>query len=335
MSLLTITQQVALKVLGTLPSQIVSAVSSQDPNIQTIIGLINEDGQELSRRAEWQALRNEASFSTVGRAGGILTFGVLTGGAGYASGLSGTYNLVNLTGGTGNGCVATVQIVAGVVRSVTLVPNVQGYGYTAGDVLTTANTNLGGSGAGFQITVGTIGIIGVQNQGSIQSITGPDFGWVIPETIWDRSTRRPLYGPKTAAEWQQLQAQQMQGPWYQFTLRGNNILVLPPPAPGDAVYLEWMSRYWCASSIGVAQPAMVADADVSKLDEQLHVLGTIFRFRQNKRLAYQEDEDKYEAAILDNLTRDGVKSRLDLAGAVSDIYPGVLVPAGNWQIGSS
>ena len=238
MSLVTIVQQIALKVLSTSPSSLVSAVSSTDPNIQDIIALVNEDGQELSRRAEWQALRREGVYASVG----------------------------------------------------------------------------------------------IEDQGSIQSFTGPDFGWVIPETMWDRTTRRPVFGPKTAAEWQQLKAQQMQGPWFQYTLRGNHILWLPIPPVGDQVYFEWMSRYWCQSQALVNQPAMIADTDVSLLDEQLHVLGGIFRFRQNRRLAYQEDEDKYEAAVMDNLTRDGIKSRLNLAGAVSDVYPGILVPSGNWPI---
>lgn len=238
MSLLTIVQQIALKVLSTSPSSLVSAVSSTDPNIQSIIGLVNEDGQELSRRAEWQALRGEGFFATL-------------------------------------------------------------------------NT---------------------EDQGSIFTMTGPDFGWVIPETMWDRTTRRPYFGPKTAAEWQQLKAQQIQGPWFQYTLRGNHILSIPVPPAGDQVYFEWMSRYWCQASGGANQPAMIADTDVSRLDEQLHVLGGIFRFRQNRRLAYQEDEDKYEAAVLDNMTRDGIKSRLNLAGAVSDVYPGILVPSGNWPI---
>jgi hypothetical protein len=83
--------------------------------------------------------------------GRILTLGTLVGGADYDPG---TYNGVDLTGGSGTG--ATADIVVGVgddVTSVTLVSG--GSGYNVGDVLSADDADLGnlGTGAGFTITV--------------------------------------------------------------------------------------------------------------------------------------------------------------------------------------
>lgn len=333
MSLLTMVQQVAAKVLKTIPSTITTAVGSADANIQEIIQYLNEEGRQCGSRHPWQVLRAEAVFTTVGVAGGILTTTGLVGGAGYAGGFSSVYGIVPLTGGHGAGAQATIGVTNGAVTSVVLLNTGQGSGYQAGDVLSASNANLGGSGAGFSITVGTVGIVGQQNQGSILTLTGPDFNFVVNETFWDRTTRRPVFGPKTPAEWQQLQAQQMQGPWWQFTLRGNQIIFLPPPPPGDLCFFEWITKFWCTNSGGnQGQTAMVADTDVSKLDEDLHVLGGIWRFKQANRFAYQKDEDKYERMFADLTSRDGIKARLNLAGAQNDLCPGVLVPSGNWPI---
>lgn len=239
MSLLSMVQQVANKVLGTIPANITAAVQSADSNIQQIISFLNEEGRQCGSRHSWQALRAEATFNTVA----------------------------------------------------------------------------------------------TESQGSVLALCGPDFNFVVNETMWDRSTRRPVFGPKSPAEWQQLKAQLMQGPWYQFTVRGNQILFIPVPAVGDAIYFEWCTKFWCTDMTGVTgKTAMTVDTDISKLDEDLHVLGGIWRFKQDKGLPWQADQEKYERMFSDMTSRDGVKARVNLAGVQSDIYPGIIVPAGNWPI---
>ena len=67
---------------------------------------------------------------------------------------SDTYSL-NFTGGSGNGFRAHVNVVGGSVQIVEVID--KGSGYTAGNVLTLNNaTELGGAGAGFQVTVNSI-----------------------------------------------------------------------------------------------------------------------------------------------------------------------------------
>jgi hypothetical protein len=330
LSLLTIAQSVSLRVLGSKPAV---AASSTDPKVLQIVELINEDGQELGSRHSWQVLTNEANFATSGLAGGITAFGTLTGGSGYASGFSNTYVFVPLTGGTGSGAQATIAVTAGVVTSVTISTDNPGSGYLAGDVLSAAAANLGGTGSGFSIVVKTVGIVGQQAQGSILTLAGPDFNFIVNETMWNRSQRRPVFGPKTPAEWQQLKAQFMQGPWIQYRLRGNQLLMLPAPSPGFAIYFEWVSKYWCTNAAGTTgQSSMVLDTDISKLDERFHILGGIWRWKKANKLDYSEDFETYEKAVQDAISRDGSKGRLNLAGAQTDIYPGVVVPAGAWPI---
>jgi len=89
------------------------------------------------------------SASSIGR--GVATFGAITGGSGYVNGI---YPNVTLTGGTGSGARATITVSGGLVISVTL--TYAGIGYTASDTLTTANTNLGGSGSSFSVVVATV-----------------------------------------------------------------------------------------------------------------------------------------------------------------------------------
>jgi hypothetical protein len=82
----------------------------------------------------------------------VLTTGAITAGSGY---VNGTYYNVPLTGGTGTGARATITVAGGVVTAVAITYG--GTGYTAADSLTTANTNLGGTGSGFAVAVATVG----------------------------------------------------------------------------------------------------------------------------------------------------------------------------------
>lgn len=175
--------------------------------------------------------------------------------------------------------------------------------------------------------------VGAQSQGSILTLAGADFGWILNETMWDRTTRRPVFGPKTPAEWQQLQAQFVNGPWWQYRIRGNQVLFTPIPAVGDQIYFEWISKNWCTDATGATPSSvMTTDSDVAILNERLLVLGAIWRFKQKKGLDYSEDYDVAMGAIQDAMSRNASKPKLDLGGPRGDIQPGVWVPAGNWGL---
>jgi len=83
----------------------------------------------------------------------IQTFGTIVGGSGY---VNGTYTNVPLTGNTGANATATVVVSGGAVSSVT--PTLRGAGYIVSttNLLTAANTYLGGTGSGFTVAVSAI-----------------------------------------------------------------------------------------------------------------------------------------------------------------------------------
>lgn len=180
----------------------------------------------------------------------------------------------------------------------------------------------------------TFATVATESQGNILTLTGADFEFVLNETMWDRSTKRPVFGPKVPAEWQQLKAQFVNGPWSQYRIRGNQVLFIPVPSAGDAIFFEWVSNYWVATTgaptVG-AQTAYLLDTDVSLLNERAITLDAIWRYKQTKRLAYDEDFDKAEAAIADLIGRDASKPTLNLAGSQGDFTPGIWVPAGSWN----
>lgn len=81
----------------------------------------------------------------------IKTGSITTGGAGYTDG---QYDAVELVGGIGELATADITVTDGVVAVVNLATG--GQNFAIGNILTTPNTQLGGTGAGFTWTVDDI-----------------------------------------------------------------------------------------------------------------------------------------------------------------------------------
>lgn len=81
----------------------------------------------------------------------ISGFNPPTGGSSYSTGV---YPNITLTGGQGSGATATITVAGGVVSAVTLTNG--GNFYAVGDSLTTASSNIGGTGSGFSVTVAAV-----------------------------------------------------------------------------------------------------------------------------------------------------------------------------------
>lgn len=83
--------------------------------------------------------------------GVISTLGTPTGGTLYTNG---NYENVALTGGSGSGATANIDITGGSVTSVTLTNG--GSFYLLGDTLSVSSADVGGTGSGFSITTTTV-----------------------------------------------------------------------------------------------------------------------------------------------------------------------------------
>jgi len=168
-----------------------------------------------------------------------------------------------------------------------------------------------------------------QLQTTVSSIT-TGFDYIINDTIWNRTLRRPVYGPKSQQDWQQTKAMQINGPFNSFRIINDSINFYPNPVAGQSCYFEYQSKNWINTTALATSATWTNDGDTPKLDDQLVILGTIWRWKAVKGLGYAEDFSKYERRILDAMGRDAGKQMLNMGGTKYDIQPGIFVPAGNW-----
>lgn len=221
-----------------------SAVSSTDLQVQQLVALLNEEGQELAARYPWQRLTKEATFTTVStQSQGDLDGGILP-------------------------CAANLA-------------------------------------------------------------------YIVNDTIWNRTTRLPIYGPLSARDWAYARSMNYTAPTSEYRILSNQLIFNPPPAAGDSAAFEYITRNWLQSAdASAARETIVADDDAPVLDWQLLMLGLMWRWRAAKGLDYSQSFETYERRVMDAIARDGTKPILSLNGDISERYgiqPLVIAASGNWM----
>lgn len=157
-----------------------------------------------------------------------------------------------------------------------------------------------------------------------------DFDRFVPNSFFNRSTRRPMTGPITPRQHQWIQAQPVYSTVYlAFIMRQNQFLIDPNPAAGNLLACEYVSRNWCQSNGDVAQPMFEADTDTALLDEELLKLSLRWRFLQAKGLDYAEAMTSFERQKERLMARDGGSTMLTLSPQPIDPNR-VNIPDGNF-----
>ncbi len=123
-----------------LPTDFMDWIKVGVPNGQFVIPLIQRKG--IARLSNYENDRL------------IATFGTVDSGESYTDG---SYSDVPLTGGTGSGATADIDIsTASSVQTITVTLAEPGTRYTAGDVLSASASDMGGTGSGFSVPVATV-----------------------------------------------------------------------------------------------------------------------------------------------------------------------------------
>lgn len=158
-----------------------------------------------------------------------------------------------------------------------------------------------------------------------------DFDRFIDETMFNRSRKRPVFGPITPQEWQFTKSVVSTTIVEHWRQRGDSIMLTPTPTAGDTYAYEYVAVNWCQSEAGTAQSAWAADTDTGILPEELMTDGVVWRFLRAKGFDYAEAMRTYELQVAQAVARDGGKKNLN-AGRNRHLKPGIFVPDGNWSV---
>jgi hypothetical protein len=157
-----------------------------------------------------------------------------------------------------------------------------------------------------------------------------DFDHFIANSAFNRTTRRPVNGPVTAAQWQALMAQpQLNTVFLVYNERQGVFNCSPAPPAGQTIAYAYVSTKWAKSSGGTPQTSFLADTDTTFLDEALIADSVVWQFLRAKGLSYAEEMQTFERNLEQQQARDGGSTILSLIPQAINLDRG-LVPDGNF-----
>lgn len=175
--------------------------------------------------------------------------------------------------------------------------------------------------------------VAAEDQGAITTIAGPDFKFVVNDTIFNRTTQLPLYGPTTASRWQQAKALTATGPFYKWRLVRQHILFNPAPVAGETCAFEYASRYLVLDVDGTTRKEYPGvDTDTFLLDHVLILAGLRWKWKYEKGLDYAEDFRRYETLAASAKIQESSAPILSMNGCEDSAQPGIFVPPGSWPL---
>lgn len=170
--------------------------------------------------------------------------------------------------------------------------------------------------------------VATENQ-TLVSAVAPNYRFIINDTIWNRSQRRPVFGPLSPQMWQKQKGWFPQGPYSQYRIEQNYIKFMPVPAAGESCYFEYVTKNWVTTATGTAE-SFTADTDTSLLDEYILTLGLIWRWKAAKGLDYADDFRTYQAHVDTAIARDVPRNILRMDNGLRNTIPNLYVQDGNF-----
>lgn len=156
-----------------------------------------------------------------------------------------------------------------------------------------------------------------------------DFDRIINRTLYNRTQKRKFTGPLSPAHWQRRQALTSAGIYGFFRIKGTNINIDPVPGAGDSCAYEYITENWVTGD----KAKMDDDTDTALLDENLLMLGAIWKFLKARGLEYAEDFRTYEVQTETMWARDGGRDTISMDGDFLEDDPErAYVPDGDWDI---
>ena len=159
---------------------------------------------------------------------------------------------------------------------------------------------------------------------------------ILVDSIYNRTQKRRVTGPLTAAEWQNQQALSLSLLVDSYYIRGGVWYASPTPPAGNTYAYEYVSSYWVDTNADGAGEAASwqADTDTGVLSEDLMLLGIVWRYRASIGLGYAEEFNTYEREVIQAIMRDGQRRILNFAenSTFFSRDPRVYVPEGSWNI---
>lgn len=183
------------------------------------------------------------------------------------------------------------------------------------------------------IKTATFSQLAQENQGDLDTIAPFGYEGMLLNTFYDRDQRLQVFGPKTPQEWELLKAVPMTGPYLQYRIQNNDLLLNGVFNAGHAMAFEYDSKWSVLAADGITyKEYYTADTDTNVFPAKLLMAGLSWQWKNEKGLRYSEDFRRYEVLKASLQSREGDSREVRMDGEGNGYAPGIFVPTASWQV---
>jgi hypothetical protein len=180
--------------------------------------------------------------------------------------------------------------------------------------------------------IATFTTVNGEVQGDLDTLAGSPVDYVLNSTMWNRTTKLPVWGPVRPQLWEWYKALPVTGTLYQYRLLGNEVLFMPPGVAGDTIAFEFMRKYPVQAADQTWKQFFTIDTDTTPIPDKVMLAGLRWRWKREKGLQYAEDKERYNQMVAALQLRNETAAVLDLAGRDAYLPAGIVVPLNNWNL---
>lgn len=164
----------------------------------------------------------------------------------------------------------------------------------------------------------------------------PGWKFMIQDTMWNQTARLPMGNPKSMREWQTIVIMLTNSTLYQWAMYGGAIYIFPvPTVPATTTFSFFYQSRYGVTDLGVLVEAYLSDASMPLLPTYLILADLKWRWAAAKGLPYAEDQRISESMLINLVGREPAPEIIldsDSYGDLAGPAPGLLIPAGNWNV---
>jgi len=172
-----------------------------------------------------------------------------------------------------------------------------------------------------------------EDQGALIDLFGVDGDYLrmIPNTLWDNTELRPIFGPVSNEFWAYYKAAVNPGPIYQYTIKQSHLLVSPTMPAGHTLSVQMFSQLTVVAQNGTLKTAFTVDSDTFVFPDICVLRGLTWNWAKKKGEDWESDHALYIDSVGKNLVNENTPT-FALDSAQRGFQPGIVVPAGSWPV---
>jgi len=155
----------------------------------------------------------------------------------------------------------------------------------------------------------TFTTVATESQGAITTHAS-GFQRFIPKTFWDRTNQEEVFGPIDEIDYQFMKANVITPSQPHYFLRGTTLFIYPAPAVSLSFAFSYRTKNWVTLASSGDADAFAADADTSKIPDDVMEAGLVWRWLKAAGVDYSEEFRTYEITLQNMALNNHARTRV-------------------------